>query len=257
MAHSVVAYQESIDPAGSQSNISAVTDDIVTTEDDNLFIPSETPFLLGSAGFLGAEGTGTAGDTYELQAPSLRDIANPRYSKDSDTKPDGDEQHEFNPANPVQLDPQEGMEALIDGDYENASNAAVVVFLSDGAISPVTGRQIYTVRASASINSTIGEWTSGNLDFEDNLPNQEYDILGMRVVGDGIVAARLIFRGKTPRPGVVPVPSEDSQEAGYARNGNAGIFGTFTPREEPQLEVLANDSNSNQTVYFDIAPTGS
>jgi len=246
MPFTIVAFSESIDAGGALTNVAGVTDDTHRVSGDFIYVGSLNN-IIGVVAF-----TGSTGSRAQLQAPSLRrnvllDISPVVQGL---AGADQDQIHLF-PASPLPLATNEGLEALSLADPAAAEQVSVVVFLYDGAIAPVSG-EIYTVRATASITASTGDWVSGNLTFGQTLPVGRYQLVGARVEGANLVAARFIFVGEVQRAGVIPVADAADREHPLFRKGGLGVWGEFDSTTPPSLEILASGSNTSQVVYLDL-----
>lgn len=250
MPFTIVAYSESIDPAGALSNIQAVVDDTHRTNGDFVFIGSFNQ-LIGAAFF-----AGTTGVRGQLQSPSLRRVIlqdiSPVFNELAPTSHDSLRLH---PESPIALETNEGLEALILSDPAAAEQESVVVFLSDGALAPVTG-EIFTLRATGSITATTGAWASGSLTYSQDLPVGRYQLVGARIEGTNLVAARFLIPGVINRPGLLCNADDDDRADPRFRYGKLGVWAEFDSVTPPSLEIMASGANTSQVVYLDLIKVG-
>jgi len=243
----LAAFSESIDPAGSLANITAVTDDHLTTSGDYIYVGA----LNNLIGFY-VVADGTAAVNAQLQSPSLRDVVLLDISGvmvGTDAVDNGIV-HLF-PESPIALETGEGLEALINSNPSAAAQQSVVVFLSDGAVTPVTG-EIHTIRGTATITGSAGSWVSGAITWGQTLPVGRYQVVGARVETSSAVAARFIPIGAANRPGLPTVADDDDHLNPVFRRGGLGVWFEFDSNTPPMLELLTGSSSSAQTVYLDI-----
>lgn len=244
----LAAYAESIAPNSALTNVAAVDDDTLSTSGDDLTIPDELNNLIGAVGAIDATGAGRV----QLTAPSfLRmgylDVA-PFSTGLTVTDPD---HVKMFPENPIIMEGDEDMEALVYNTEAVAAEHYVGVFLADGPQSPVQG-EIFTRRATMSITNIANTWVSGALTFSSNLPAANYQVVGMRVVEATSVFARLIFIGGQWRPGCVVAPAVTTGDNDYFRNGNLGVWGTFAHNNPPKIEIIGAAGAVTPEVYLDM-----
>ena len=119
-----------------------------------------------------------------------------------------------------------------------------------------------TVRATAAITATAlgNAWGAGALTFEQVLESGMYAVVGMKAFGATLIAGRLIFPNQGPRPGCIgyatPLTGVGAIENPAFRNGNLGVWGTFSHTAPPQLEVIAAAADTAQEVYLDVVKVG-
>jgi hypothetical protein len=84
------------------------------------------------------------------------------------------------------------------------------------------------------------------------LPAGSYDIIGMRAVSTGAIAARLVIPGFEWRPGVIAYDAVGDVELPRFRYGNAGVFGRFTHDSPPTVDFLSVSADTSETVFLDV-----
>jgi hypothetical protein len=124
------------------------------------------------------------------------------------------------------------------------------VWLSDGPQAPISGN-IFTIRATSAITLSSGIWVNGNLTFNQVLPAGRYAVVGMRVRGANLVAARLVFPAQFHRPGVLAVASIGNVDPYWPRFGRMGSFGEFENTVPPTLDALGV-TDTVQTLLLDL-----
>lgn len=119
---------------------------------------------------------------------------------------------------------------------------------------PISG-PMRTIQATATANGAAGTWIPSALTFPRALPNGTYRVCGMKVEGANVLAGRLIFNSgdqQKHRPGVLAVANSQSWQYPFFRNGKAGLFGTFSNTNLPQIEVIGTGAIATQTISLDI-----
>jgi hypothetical protein len=228
------AYYQSIDPGGALLAINAVREETLFTNGVDLRIPTQLPNIIGAIGM----GNDASFTRAQIQSPSLRILAN------LDVEPivaalvlGSPPEQSFWPATPVELTPDEAMNFAVLSDPAAPAGHYGLVFLSDGAQSPIEGR-IFSVRCTATITQVVGTWVNGNLTFSQTLPAGRYQVVGMRARSTNMVAARLVFPEQVARPGVLAVNAVADLDPYWTRFGRMGVFGEFPHTNPPTVDVL-------------------
>lgn len=254
MAFHLAAFWENIDPAGALANVAAALgEQVLFINGDDIRVPDDLTQVIAAAACVGQ--TTTVGA--RVSSPSLRrfvnfDISPINGGGDGDVEPSSPHAIMDLRANPIQLDPGESLNAEIDSNQTDADDQSVLVWLADGPIQPVAGSPVHTVRCTAAITAVAGAWTNGQLTFGQDLPSGVYQVVGMRAQGATLIAARLVFRGGSARPGVLGCDVATDQEWPAFRRGGLGVFGEFETNTPPTLDVLANDADTAQVVHLDL-----
>lgn len=255
MTIQTVAWFENGDFGGVDTNLAAVADESVSTEDDFIRVPTGVSNLIGEMAILDAD---TINDA-RIEAPSLRQLANQDIApvflqQDIGAHP----WYQFHPSVARALAVGESLEAIVNTDQAATPTESgdhwVIAWLADGPQAPATGN-IFTVRTTASITQQNGAWVSGNLEFTQRLPIANYQVVGMRVESSDGIVGRLVFIGGAFRPGVPVVPANNESDAMEFRYGRAGVFGTFDLNQPPSLEILGGVATS-QVVFLDLIRQG-
>lgn len=243
----VIAFSESVDPGGALGNVAGTIDDTHNVQGDFIYI-GELTNLIGF--YVIADGTTAV--NFQIQTPSLRDVAlidGSGVMVGTDVV-DGGIAHMF-PENPIALVKGEGMEFLLNSNPGAAAQQAGVIFLSDGALTPVSG-EVHTIRGTATVTGAVNTWVSEAIVWDDVLPVGRYQCVGARIESANLMAARFITPGVPYRPGPIPVCDDDDRAEQIFRRGGLGVWFEFDSNVMPQLEVLTGSTSTAQTVYLDI-----
>lgn len=245
-----VAFSESVDQGGVMSPIAAVADMHVRTQGDYI-VTNEYNKLLGAYACVGATATRA-----RLVSPSLRKV-NPYCVRPLELAitPAGRPVHGVNPSLAVQLDSEEELSAEHNGNPAAAEQTSIAVWLSSGAVQPVTGK-IYTIYFTITLAQLAGAWAFSEITFIDQLPVGTYTIVGAEFVIAGGVVARFVPKGGTNRPGVPIVAASNFGIDNTFRYGNMGAFTTFKTLTPPGVEVLSSAAAVSATYdcYMDVIP---
>lgn len=245
-------WGESIDAADAEVNIAAIPDDVLQTNGDDLRIPPLNEILAIAAG------VASGGDGYaKLTAPSLLTrtsffVSPTNGNADDDAEPDSPPAVMDMRENPLRMQPTEDAEALVQSDTTSAQFQWLLAWFSDGRVTRPQG-DIFTVRATASTTLSADSWTNAQITFAENLPAGRYAVVGMSAISDGLVAARLVFKGNTPwRPGCLGRDSDNDKEHPMFRHGGLGVWGEFEHTVPPDVEFLSVSGDSSEDVLLDL-----
>ena len=242
-----VAYSKAQD-YGVEGLITPVADPHVRVEADNVIVP----VLKFIAGHLLQGEYVTRG---RIESPSLRGLVNPDIEVlDRAAKPSDPSKYHDNATMPIELVESEALNIRMKNDYTTLTiRQNAIVLLSDGPITPVTGK-ITTVRAeSTSLALTAYTWTNGALTFSQTLPAGTYQIVGMRAKATNLVAARCVIPGYVWRPGCVAVQAVSHIGHSAFRHGRLGVWGSFPHTQPPTIDFL-NTATETVTpeVFLDL-----
>jgi hypothetical protein len=247
-------FMESQDAAGAYVNISALEDEVIYTTGDDLQIPDLNQVLAIAAGIpIGGN------QLARLVSPSLRDVSRPHISPqnggaDGSAKPDADPKVMDLTNGPLLLVPTEKLNAEAHYDTTAAAYAWVLLWLSDGVPAPVAGSEIITVRGTNTDNLTAGAWTGAEIALDEDLPVGNYQVVGMRYIGAGAIAARLNFRtaGQVYRPGCLGCDSAQDNDFPLFRYGRLGVWGEFPSTNLPRVDFLSISPDTDQEIFLDL-----
>lgn len=248
----LLAYTGTEAASGTLNALTPVPDPTVTINTNDIQVPDKVNQLLLAAG-IDASGAGTTEN--QLQSPSLREVFFPSLTPvQLGATFNGYERIYDLSQNPLQLKTNEGLEFWSDGGGTGPLRLNGLIWLGDGKVAQANGN-MYTMRGTATVQQSATAWANGAITFGQTLPVGNYDIVGMRVEGTGLLAARLIFQGTSAvtRPGVPGVANAQSGQFEQFRFGRMGVFGSFASTNPPSLEVFGGTAAA-QNVYFDLVP---
>ena len=254
MPYTTVAFQEDRAAAVTPAEVVAGQDDVhVQVIGDDIIVPRFNQIIGEVAGHGVTAVAGTPEDAW-LDSPSLR-----RTSRYEITQPMNFEvaplggNVKMHPLNPVPLDEGEALNAYLENTAVCAAGLGIVgVFLSDGPIAPVSG-EIITIHATSVVAGTTALWTNGVLTLALDLPSGRYQVVGARVQAGATAGLfRLIFPEQWHRPGGVSTRVFLDADLPQFRMGRLGVWGEFTHRVLPRLEVLNVETVANPEIYLDV-----
>ena len=246
-----IAFYESIDLAAAWGNLAAIGDQHIFTSGDDLTVPALN-LVVAIAPGVASGSLGVA----RLSSPSLRDISRPilapvNGNADADAEPGSPPAVLDLRQTPLELTPNEQLNAEANSNTAAAAAQWVILWLSDTTITPVTG-EIVTVRGTNTDTLTADVWTNGNLTLMEDLPVGRYQLVGMRAVSAGLVAARCVFREGGYRPGCLGCDAEGDLDSPLFRYGQLGVLGEFAHNAVPSVDFLSISGDSDQDVFLDL-----
>jgi len=249
MAMQLAVFSESQDSA-LLVPVAAIADPSLTVSGDNIQIPGFTPNLFGVIG-IGANTT-----RVQLVSPSLRRTVNPTIRPlNVGAEPLSPPVAVMFPGSPIALDASEQLQAHAAEDSAGAAQSTVVVFLSDGAISPVDG-EIFSVRVTNASTLVAYTWINGAITFDQVLPVGKYAVVGARFEGAGLIAFRFVFQGSTPRPGGIGCDAAADLDLPGQRLGGWGVWGEFDHNVPPTVDFLSLSADTSQVGVLDLIKIG-
>lgn len=243
--HNLVACFASVAQDAALTNLTPVTDPLVTIQNSRFIFPGRMDIgcLLLNV---------DSGSRARMNTPSLRSIALPEIYPVKITAENG--------SNPPLMGPIWGTMQIPQNDEfgidvsragSGAANCFAGIWYAPTKIMAPQG-PVITMRATSTIVLTVGTWVVGNLVFDQSLPYGRYACIGMQCTAGDAMFARLAFPGQTQyRPGVPNVEAYgDYVNPQLFRNGNFGLFGIFDSTAQPLLEVLGHTAGSEPIVVL-------
>lgn len=257
MTFHLAAFNASLDAGAAFTGLAAIADQRLTTNVNRMRVP-----VLNNIVAIAGGADAVVAPRLRLFSPSLEKIS--RYevaelnTNNAAAAVYGSPQRIVDlRRSPLTLDVDEDLQAELSNNPAAAQIQWAHVWLADGPIAPVEAPNEFTIRATAAITGVASAWAAGAITLDDDLPNGEYAITGMRVQGATLTAARLNFVGSDQswRPGVPGSVLVSDLMAPMFRHGGMGVYGTFKTTTLPQLEVLCNAGDTAQVLYLDIVRT--
>jgi hypothetical protein len=242
----LVGYTESQDSA-SLTNVAALSDPHIRVSGDDVIVPSALNYV-GGVYAIGADTTRA-----QLVSPSIRR----RYPFEIvpvEVAAEPADPVKMFPLfdNPLQLDPDESLNAQAAENNASSGRSTVLVWLCDGATSPITGAEIFTIRATNTSTLSTYAWTNGALTFNDTLPAGDYALVGARASSAGLIAFRFVFSQYAWRPGAIGMDTVGEVGAPIFRFGKLGVWGEFSHNTPPTVDFLSLSADTSQTVDLDL-----
>lgn len=230
-----IAFSQLVDPAGAFQAINAVREEMLFSSGVDIRVFPKLNHIIAEAALIN---DATINNRAQIQSPSLRTLANidvePIITNAVPQNPGGWNVH---PENPIPVVDDEALNFFVQSDPVAAVIHYGLIWLADGPPQPVKGR-MFSVRFTAAIAQVASAWVNGNIVLSQVLPAGRYQVIGMRVRSGDLVAARLLFVGQVPRPGVLNVAVQGGVDHYLTRFGRLGVWGEFPHTTPPTLDVL-------------------
>ena len=251
MPITLVGYYESVDPAAAFVNLNAIPDPPVTVNGDDILVPKLNKVIAAAAVL-----DQTVAVQARLHSPKLAEMGFDEYLSRiaSGLSFGSPPEIHARSESPLELDEVEAMQ------FQVLSNPAAgvghygLVWLSDGPVAPVQG-DIRTIRCTTAISLSAGLWVNGALTFPVSLRAGTYQVVGMRITGTNLVAARLVFPGGNWRPGAPAINAQADQDYPLFRQGRAGVWGEFAHSSPPTMDALGV-TDTAQEIHLDVIRVG-
>jgi hypothetical protein len=245
----ICAFSEEVALSTTGEKLTAVPDDHLSTENDNIFVPELNKLM-------GAYAVGEDIDNPYLASPSLRRMANYDIVPfETDALPAFEPDIPIFPLGKIALVEDEQLTAYADNNNAAAKQESIIVFLSDDDIVQVSGN-IYTIKATATAPATSYAWDSADLTLTQELPVGDYQLVGAMCVQANTIAFRFIFIGGAWRPGHIAQSSHAKKAPEGARYGRLGVWGTFHHNKIPRIEFFGDGTGGAAEVYLDLIKIG-
>lgn len=230
----LAAWNQNVDPAGVLLPITAVPDPHLTTQGADIRVPETLTNIIGEHAMANDASLVRA----QLQSPSLRAFVNIDKEPIVAAAIMPNSPLKIMHANgPIPVKETEGINMAIQSDPAAAVQHWGLIWFADGKRVPVDG-QIYTIRFTGAAALAAGAWVNTNVTFLQNLPVGSYQVVGMRVRGANLVAARLVFQGGYWRPGCPGVSTLAQVDIPEFRFGGLGVWGVFDNTTPPTMDCL-------------------
>jgi len=245
MPFTLAGWTETQDATTTLRYVAAMADEHITVVGDDVKVPALAQLAAHYA-------LGPTMTLAQISSPSLRrrtnlDLGGIDVAAEPLSLPNMSQRF----ANPLPLEAGEKLNALAAKSGGVAEYAHVLVWLSDGPITPVTG-EIFSVRATGATALVAYTWSSSAITFTQTLPTGRYQCVGARAESAGMIAFRLIFPGYSWRPGGVGADAPSDISPNGQRLGGWGVWGEFADDAQPILEALSISADATQTLYLDL-----
>lgn len=257
MPQHLAGFLEDIDPAGVFVNLTALVDQRLFTQGDDLRVPPLN-MVIAAAG--GADAV--VQPRLRLDSPTLDQMVryeiSPLNSQDAGAvEPDSPQKMDDLRRAPLQLGIDEILQVQLLSNPAAAQDQWALIWFADQVPQPVSGGRPFTVRATGTTTLTVNVWSTVDITLDENIPPGNYQVIGIRPESLGCVAGRLIFRtGDFWRPGALGVDTVIDIQHPMFRHGEMGVLGEFPFTQLPAIEFLSVIADTVETVHLDLVRVG-
>lgn len=237
--HNLVALYGSVANGASLVNLTPVTDSLVSIQNSRFLFPMRAQIgcILMNV---------PDGSRARINTPMYRNIALPEVYPVKITAENGTNPPVMGPiwgSLEIPMNDEFGIDVSRGG--AAAADCFGAIWYAPG-MTPASRGPVITMRATCTLTLTVGTWVSGNLTFDQSLPNGSYEVVGMQATIADAMFARLIFPGGINyRPGVPVVEAYGSYVNPQTfRFGNFGSYGRFVSTAQPLIEVMGHTAGA-------------
>ncbi len=249
MSFSIHAFYKSLtlQATPTYTNLTPLSDPIATVNNNLLYVGALNNLI-------GALEIGTTAGKSKVETPSLLNIAPMQIVNipQSDL-PVVDMTQSIQSISPFKLVTNEAIQVFASNtSTANPSGTLALVFLSDGALAPITGEIIHA-RSSVVTSAVANSWENETISFDTVLPAGNYDVVGARLEGAHTKAFRFVFQGDTSvRPGTLAALGVNGNDVEGSRNGGWGTWGSFDQFTPPTIDIINDGTSETATLYIDL-----
>lgn len=246
-----VAWSQSVDPAGAFVQLNAVADQHVRVSGADIQCPA-----LANCVALAGGAENTVAPIMRFSSPSQRRRTT-TYVAPINTGAAAAVEPATPPAvldlraSPIPLVIGEQLNAELNSNPAAAQIQWMVAWLSDAAITPVTG-PMFTVRATATTTLVAQAWSNCPITLTEDLPRGRYQLVGLHAISAGMIAARAVFVGGTWRPGCLGGDTVADIISPFFRYGQMGVMGEFEDTDQPTIDVLSVSADTAEEFFLDL-----
>lgn len=229
------------------ANIAALADQAINTSGNDLIVPDDLPLLIATY-VLGPSLTRA-----QVTSPSMRRSWTQELLQiDLSATPTDQLLVAYHIANPIVLDTDEQLNALMSEGAAGASRGTVLVWLADTPPNEIIGQDIRTIRFTSTTAAVANVWSNIAIAFNDTLPAGRYSIVGAMLQSANMQAFRIVPRGAAFRPGAIGITALSQRHNEMFRHGNMGEWGQFDHNVPPTIDVLCNGADASFTGVMDL-----
>lgn len=248
--HHLLAFYSSIAASSTNSKINAVEDGLQTIVSNNFLL--NDPVKVQRCYI---NGLGIVEARYNI--PSMRSMTLPRiHPVDKAASPSNDPSVMHYGDYGPKIMAGEGISLECSTDATSGPLAAYGLLWVAKAFVPAPKGDCFTIKATASVVTTVGVWNRGSLSLENDLPPGKYAVIGADAQGTNLEALRFRFPGQDVLPGVVTQQADGEFLTDHQRFGQMGLFGVFGNITLPTIEVFGYGTTTTQTIYLDVVKVG-
>lgn len=242
--HHLAAYRASI-AQNSDLQVSALTDQILTIQNNNFLPQTDMPILF-------AAGCSANLNRARIITPSFRGITTPYLRPISQAANFGYPQRvvDYSEENLVARRLEELQVNAVQTGAGAETVTVLVGLLTQREATPLGS--CYTIRGTSTTAATSGAWSDITVTWQDILPQGTYAVIGGEVQSTNGLAFRVIFENQFFRPGGLSVTSLGNGADKLFRYGGLGTWGRFSSNAFPNIQVLAGGADAAHEVFLDL-----
>lgn len=247
-----VAFFENVDNGTTTfGGVAALRSEIDKVNGDDYFVHSKFNKVMGA--YVLANTTTRA----RLSAPSIKKAALFELTPlDNAAEPPSRPAFVDMRSSPIQLESSEQFNVQTMNSGAAAVDQWGLIWLCDEIPQPVEREGIIHIRATNGSTLTDSAWTNVSLTLDEDLPVGTYEVIGMKAMSAGCIAARAVFEGQVNRPMVIGCDSVTDIDEILFRNGNMGVLGIMEHDTPPTIDFLSLSADTAQTVWLDVVKVG-
>ncbi len=244
-------FAETLDAAGAFANLTALQDDRLFSQGDDLRVPSMNEVILLAGG-----ADSTVASRIRLDSPTLDELVRfeiaPHNTTSGDAEPGTPHVITDLRENPLHLGEDELLQCQVLSNGAATLHWALLWF-SDGPVRPISGQRMFTARLTGTATLVVDVFTDVVLILDENLPPGTYQIVGARFESAGCVAGRVVIRTRDQaRPGALGTDLVSDLDSPIFRYGKLGIWGEFPFTQLPAAEFLSAVADTAEIVHLDL-----
>ena len=257
MPQHLAGWLEDIDPAGAFANLTALVDQRLFTQGDDLRVPPLNMVIAAAGGADGVVAPRLRLDSPTLDAMVRYEISPLNSQNAAAVEPDNPQAMDDLRMAPLLLGVDEILQVQLLSNPAAAQDQWALIWFADIVPQPVSGGRPFTVRATGTTTLTVNVWSTVDITLDENIPPGNYQVIGIRPDSLGCVAGRLIFRtGDFWRPGALGVDAALDLQHPMFRHGAMGVLGEFPFTQLPAIEFLSVVADTVETVHLDLIRIG-
>jgi len=224
------------------TDINAVTDDLLNINNNHIVIP-ESMKLIGA--YAGSATLNRA----KFETPSMRQIAGPYIRPvNVNTLPPTNANMWIMDYSPYQLMAGEELQVKATSAVAMTEAFYALAWLQQRYVNPPVG-PITPLRATSTMAAVTGAWTSVSLTWGDTIPAGTYALVLSECFSTNAIAHRWVLDGYFYRPGFLSGASNAIRLPDGINKGQFGQLGTFRSNNLPRLQVLCNGADNAHTAF--------
>ena len=251
MSFHCAAYYSSVSATGSDTELAALQDQILTISNNRFLFRENRRLLWGSA-------IGTSVYNASISAPSFSNITTPylSYGIEQSDNPTNLPAVEDWTMSPFNLAAREELSFRVSGTAGGVVEDNYGILGIEFNPVPAPRTSYYCLRGTSTTAAVANSWTELSVTWQNQLPAGRYAVVGGNGVSVGGIGFRFIIQDQLPRPGGLCTTQFVNQNWKGFSNGYLGNWGEFESFVMPGVEILNETTTADHTFYMTIAKIG-